>query len=283
MRITQSYTGTTSHLPHTTGTPKDYPLDEGGKDGGRDGFYCPCDEMKIVRIYGIGNGGTNTLWIESTSKVNFADGTSDYCCIQIIHPNDSDIKKLKVGQTFKRKALICYEGTDGATGNHIHHSVGKGKFKGTGWIKNSNGKFVITTTNGGVKPEKAYCVDKDFTKVVDKKGLAFKTLTEVKKAAEKTEDAKATTSKYTKGDYKVTGAEVLLVRKGAGKNYAAKTFIQLTASAQTKIKKLAGKAVNGYVKGLTFTCTEVVYNKTDKLYWGKTPSGWVALDYCKKI
>ena len=40
MRITQSYTGTTSHLPHTTGSPKDYPLDEGGKDGGRDPILC---------------------------------------------------------------------------------------------------------------------------------------------------------------------------------------------------------------------------------------------------
>lgn len=38
MRITQSYTRTTSHLPHTTGSPKDYPLDESGKDGGRDPF-----------------------------------------------------------------------------------------------------------------------------------------------------------------------------------------------------------------------------------------------------
>ena len=36
MTITQSYTGTYSHLTHTTGYPKDYPIDEAGKDTGRD-------------------------------------------------------------------------------------------------------------------------------------------------------------------------------------------------------------------------------------------------------
>ena len=65
MRITQNYNGKTSHYPHTVGTPKDYPIDEGGKDTGKDGFYCPCDELKIVRVYGVGNGGTNTFWVES--------------------------------------------------------------------------------------------------------------------------------------------------------------------------------------------------------------------------
>ena len=51
----------------------------------------------------------------------------------------------------------------------------------------------------------------------------------------------------------------------------------MTKSAQEKILKLAGKKVNGYVKGLTFTALEVRGN------WGRTPSGWVNLDYCKKI
>lgn len=272
MRITQSYNGKTSHYPHTTGTPKDYPLDEGGADGGRDPFYCPCDEMEIARIYGVGNGGTNTLWVQSTSKVNFADGTSDYCTIQITHPNDSDIKGLKKGQKFKRSEVICREGTDGATGNHIHHSVGKGKMTGTGWTKNSKGKYVISTTGGGVKPENAYVIDEAFTKrVIDNKGLKFKTLAAVKKAAEK-----PVTKKYTTGTYEVT-ADILHVRKGPSVHYDAKIFSQLTKDAQTKIKKLAGTTVNGYVKNLVFTCTEIKNN------WGKTPSGWVCLDYCKKI
>ena len=58
MRITQSYTGAFSHLPHTTGSPKDYPIDDGGKDGGKDAIYCPCDSVKVFRVYGVGNKGT---------------------------------------------------------------------------------------------------------------------------------------------------------------------------------------------------------------------------------
>ena len=49
MRITQSYKGKTSHYPHTVGKPKDYPIDEGGKDTGKDTIYCPCDEKKEMR------------------------------------------------------------------------------------------------------------------------------------------------------------------------------------------------------------------------------------------
>lgn len=176
MRITQSYTGTTSHKPHSTGRPKDYPWDEGGKDSGRDGFYCPCDELKIVKIYGVGNGGTNTIWVESTSKVDFADGTTDYTCGHLIHPNDGDIKDLRVGQKFKRGQLICYEGIDGATGNHLHISFGKGKMKDTGWTKNTKGKWVLTTTNGTFKPEELFYIDKSFTTIKNTKGISFKEL-----------------------------------------------------------------------------------------------------------
>ena len=92
MRITQTYLGKTSHYPHTTGTPKDYPFDEAGADGGRDWLYCPCDEMKLIRIYGVGNGGTNTIWLQSTAKVDFADSTSDYFTMQVTHPEDADVK-----------------------------------------------------------------------------------------------------------------------------------------------------------------------------------------------
>jgi len=269
LRITQSYTGTTSHLPHTTGSPKDYPWDEGCVDGSRGWCYCPCDEMKVKRIYGVGAKGTNTLWLESTSKVYFADGTSGYFTMLITHPNDDDLKKIKVGQTFKRKEKICREGKDGATGNHFHFSGGKGKYKGNGWTQNSKGKYVLTTTGGSYKPEKLFYVDKAFTTIKNTKGLTFKELPK--------EEVKTTTAKtYTTGNYKVT-ADVLSVRKGAGTIYTKLKYSQLTKSAQNKILQLAGYKANGYVKGLTFEVIEVKKN------WGKTPSGWVCLDYCVKI
>ena len=176
MRITQNYNGTTSHKPHTTGRPKDYPWDEGCEDSGRSYCYCPCGEMKVMRIYGVGSRGTNTIWLESTSKVVFADGTSDYFTMLITHPNDDDLKKIKVGQKFKFREKICSEGKDGATGNHFHFSAGKGKFNGNGWTPNTNGKYVLTTTAGQFKPEQLFIVDKSFTKIINSKGILFKEL-----------------------------------------------------------------------------------------------------------
>lgn len=87
--------------------------------------------------------------------------------------------------------------------------------------------------------------------------------------------AKKPASKYSVGDYEIT-ASLLNVRTGPGKNYAAKRFVQLSADARAKVKKLAGYAADGYVKGMVCTVSEVQGD------WGRTPSGWICLDYCKK-
>lgn len=174
MNITQGYTGNYSHGPHNTGAPKDYPWDEACENSGRSPMYCPCDEMIVKRVY---IKGTNTIWLESTTPVYFADGTSDYVTLMVMHPNDSDVAKLKEGQKFKRGKLICHEGTDGnATGNHFHFAVGKGKMKGNGWVKNSKGKWVLSTVNGSKKPETMFYIDPKFTTVKNQKGLRFKEL-----------------------------------------------------------------------------------------------------------
>lgn len=82
---------------------------------------------------------------------------------------------------------------------------------------------------------------------------------------------------YKTGDYEVA-CDVLNVRAGAGTSFAKKTFSQLTANAQKQIKKLTGgRMVNGYVEGVQCTVSQVKNN------WGKTPSGWICLDYCKRI
>ncbi|MBR2877171.1 MAG: M23 family metallopeptidase [Clostridia bacterium] len=84
------------------------------------------------------------------------------------------------------------------------------------------------------------------------------------------------TEKDKTGTYKVT-AKVLNVRSGPGTKYKAKKFRELSADAQKKILKLTGKKKNGYVKNMTFSVVEVCGN------WGRTPSGWVSLNYCRKI
>lgn len=277
MRITQTYLGSTSHYPHTTGTPKDYPIDEACSDAGREWFYCPCDEIKVIRIYGVGNGGTNTIWLQSTSKVDFADSTTDYFTVQITHPDDDDLSRLSVGQKFKRGEKICREGTDGANGNHLHMSGGKGTITGNGWVLNSNNKWVLSTTNGAFKPEKLFFVDRSFTKIDDANGLVFKDLPKLSKKTpspeKKNENKKES---FLTGNYKVTKARVLNVRTGPGTEYPYKKFEELSKDAQSQVMSLLGAKVNGYVKGTVFTVTEI------KNGWGKSPSGWVSLEYCEK-
>ncbi len=174
MNITQGYDGSLSHRQHNLGNPKDYPIDDNGASSKKDAyFYCPCDEMVIKKIYGVGTSAGNTLWLESTTKVT-TPSFYDYVGIIIVHPNDADFKGLKVGQKFKRGEKIILEGDDGkATGYHFHMAVGRGKFLGTGWIKNSDGIWVIRTTEGAVKPQNAFFIDPDFTTVKNTGGIKF--------------------------------------------------------------------------------------------------------------
>ena len=260
MRLTQNYNGTVSHKPHSDGFPSDFPIDEGCDGSGKDYMYCPCDKMKVMRIYGVGNGGTNTIWLQSTDKVYFADGTKDYFTLMVTHPEDSDLKKLREGQILSRGRKICREGKDGASGNHFHFSAGKGKYKGNGWIKNSKGKWVLTVTGRACKPEKLFFIDPSFTTVKDTKELIFRNLPESKE--------------YKPDNYRVT-AQILNVRTGPGTGYGKKSFSELTVDAKRKILALTGCEADGYVKGLCFTVYEVKEN------WGRTPSGWVCLDYCE--
>lgn len=82
---------------------------------------------------------------------------------------------------------------------------------------------------------------------------------------------------YKTGDYRVTDASLLHVRTGAGTNYPKKTYKEFTKNARSQIYELVRYKANGYVMGVEFTVSEV------KGKWGKTPSGWVCLDYCTKI
>ena len=267
MRITQRYDGKTSHKPHMTGSPKDYSLDEGCTDGGRDWIYCGCDELKVVRITGTRNNKrTNAIWLTSTTKCDLANGKKSVVTLQFVHPNDDDLLKIKEGQIFRRGDKICREGNDGSSANHLHMAVGLGVITNNGWVQNSNGKWVLTTTDGPIKPEDAFFIDPKFTKIVSAAGLKFKELP--KKL------------KYTTGKYKVI--ENAPVRKGPGTSYGKLTFVHFTENAREQIKALHNnKGVNYFVKGVVFTATEVEYN--EKHYWGKCPSGWVCLEHCQKV
>lgn len=75
------------------------------------------------------------------------------------------------------------------------------------------------------------------------------------------------TAQYKTGTYKVNCSR-LNVRTGPGTNYRVKILSQLTASARKQ---------GGYVRGVICTVKEINGN------WGKTPSGWICLNYCVRI
>lgn len=246
MRITQSYDGRTSHRAHMTGKPHDYSLDEGCTDGGRDWIYCGCDALKVVRITGTKNSKkTNTIWLTSTTACDLANGMHSVATLQFIHPNDDDLLKIKVGQIFKRGDKICREGNDGASGIHLHLAVGLGTITNDGWVQNTNGSWVLTTTGGPIKPEDAFFVDPAFTTIRDSKGLNFKTLTQGKPAP---------------GRYEVTST-TLRIRKGTSTD----TLILGELKNRERVEIVKTK------KGL------------DGAYWGRTSVGWVCMDYLKKV
>ena len=207
MNITQTYKNDFSHSRHTVGTPKDYPIDDNcGATGPNGYFYCPCDAMIVKKIYGVGSSSSNVLWLESTTPV-ITPTFTDYVTIMIGHIEDAELNKLKIGQTFTRKEPIAIEGKDGfATGEHFHIVVGRGKFRGSGWVKNTNDIWVINTTGGSVKPEDAFFIDNTFTTIKNSAGLNFLDLY---------------IPDIEEDDYYYTTAESLNIRLGPGTNYNA--------------------------------------------------------------
>lgn len=81
---------------------------------------------------------------------------------------------------------------------------------------------------------------------------------------------------YKTGAYKVN-ASILNVRYGAGTNYKAKTYKQLTSNARNQNSRLGNYYANGYKRGVVCTVTKINRN------WGYTASGWICLDYCSKL
>ena len=169
MRITQNPYGSKSHHPHNIGTPKDYPIDCAGVDGGRSACFAPT-EMKVTQVKYC---STNTIWLVSTKKVN-TPTFNDYVFMTCTHWNDDDpyVKKHnKIGSIYKKGEIICLEGTDGATGNHLHICCGRGS--SNDWVKNSMNKYVMKGDNK--PPEQVMYRYTKFTKtVMDNGGLSWK-------------------------------------------------------------------------------------------------------------
>ncbi len=262
MNITQTYNNDLSHEKSSRGKPSSYPIDEAGQDSGRDYFYAPCD-LIVKRVYGLGNNGANTIWLESLNPVKLANNTTSYVTIMVMHPNDDTLKSFKVGQTYQQKTQMFLEGTDGnTTGNHFHIEVANCRFselKNNGWVENSEESWVLS--NNSIKPEEAFFIDENFTTIKNTAGLNFKKLS-------------AQSASYQEGTYQ-TLTEIY-VRTGPGTNYPIKKYQDLTKDGQKNAQKTAPTDHAIYKAGTIFTASQII-NNDDKSVWAQTPSGFVCL------
>lgn len=83
-------------------------------------------------------------------------------------------------------------------------------------------------------------------------------------------------SKYTTGKYEVT-SDILTVRKEPSTSADWLKYSQLSNNAQKQIYNICGYKPNGLCKGVQCDVSQISGD------WGKIPSGWICLDYCKKI
>ena len=85
---------------------------------------------------------------------------------------------------------------------------------------------------------------------------------------------------YTVGHYVVT-ADVLTVRRTPKLDkYNWLRFEELTSNARNQVYDIVGDRPNGLVKGVECDVSKI--KKADGYTWGRIPSGWIALEYCKK-
>ncbi|MGN1409693.1 MAG: RICIN domain-containing protein [Eubacteriales bacterium] len=87
--------------------------------------YAPFN-AKIVRI-DASEIACNAVWIESTSKVRYADGSYDYMTVCFMH--DNNISDLYVGQAFTQGEYFYDSGDYGiSSGKHVHVAVYRGQY-----------------------------------------------------------------------------------------------------------------------------------------------------------
>lgn len=178
MNITQNY-NKGNHLPHWQNSKNysDKPWDEACKDSGRS-YFIPQNDFVIEEILGLNTSTTNSVRLKSVNKlVTPFKKEADYLYLTLTHMNEDNLKQVKKGQVLKRGSKILLEGTDGvATGNHFHITANFGKYYGM--LKNSNGSWCFTYEKA-LKPEEAFYVDINFTKLKNSGGSVFKELPKI--------------------------------------------------------------------------------------------------------
>ena len=137
-----------------------------------------------------------------------------------------------------------------------------------------NGKKVGALSNGSQVI--VYETQGNWSRIGTNRWVCSDYLTNSKSTVSSNSNTKVNTKKYSNGKYKVN-ASLLNVRTGPGTNYKAKKYNQLSQNARKQNRALGNAKANGYKKSVVCTVTKVNKN------WGLTNSGWICLDYCRKI
>lgn len=96
-------------------------VDMTGAGTGISNCFAPCD----LKVIGLGNNSSNTVYFGSVEPVICADNVVRHVTIAMSHMDD--ISGYKIGDTFKSGEVCYQEGKAGlATGNHVHVEVANG-------------------------------------------------------------------------------------------------------------------------------------------------------------
>lgn len=126
-------------------------------------------DCEIVEILEGTNAG-NTVIIQSTNKVLYANGTVDYMSMAVGH--DNDISDCYIGKKINQGEVYCQNGNYGADAVHSHVTVLAGKYTDhPGWLQVSTGNW---TFKNGINPVDALYISSS-TNIVNTGGLSFKT------------------------------------------------------------------------------------------------------------
>ena len=122
--------------------------DHDGKIAMDFGGYYSSDGVHFEDVYAPFTGTIkyketkwNTVWFESNEKVEFADGSVDYCTLVFMH--DNDISNLSVGKVISQGTVFYQEGGKGPDGpqtysTHLHLECMKGRVGSQGWGARGN-------------------------------------------------------------------------------------------------------------------------------------------------
>ena len=216
----------------------------------------------------------NTVYVTIDNFKNYANATGYYC-----YKNDrTDIKEedtdvtitdnvtsnvKKVNYTVK---INTASGLNIRSGASTSYDIVGGYANGT--------TVTITAEKGNWGKTKAGWICLDYTTKISSNSGSSQSVGQ--NSSSGSNSSAISSNEYKIGRYEVT-ATVLTVRTGPSTNYSWKKYSELTSNAQAQVLRECGYKPNGLCKGVQCDVSEISGN------WGRIPSGWVCLDYCKKL